>query len=68
LTADDYSQLVAQAIEKLKTRGVRVRSIVGDNLTAQVSALAHWSPKSPLRGPNAFLNGVKYSPCLCHFM
>jgi hypothetical protein len=68
LKADDDGQLVAQAIEELKTRGVRVHSVVGDNLPAQVSALVHWSPKSRLRSPNPFLNGIKYSPCLCHFM
>jgi hypothetical protein len=68
LTADDHGQFVAQTIEKLRTQGVEVLSIVGDNLPAQVSALAHWSPKSRLRGTNALLNGIKYSPCLCHFM
>jgi hypothetical protein len=45
LTADNDGQLVAQAIEELNTQGMRVRSIVGDNLPAQVSALVHWSPK-----------------------
>jgi hypothetical protein len=54
LTVDDSGQLVAQAIEELKTQGVRVRSIVGDNLPAQVSVFAHWSPKSRPRGTNAF--------------
>jgi hypothetical protein len=45
LPADDYGQLVAQAMKGLKTQSVRVRSIVEDNLPAQVSALAHWSQK-----------------------
>jgi hypothetical protein len=68
LTSEDYGELVAQTIEELKGKGVLVRSIVGDNLPAQIVALAHWSTRSRLRGKSTFLNGVKYSPCLCHFM
>jgi hypothetical protein len=68
LTSDDYGNLVVAVIQELKSKGVRVRSIVGDNLPAQVSALAHWSHKSRLRGFDPYLNGIKYSPCMCHFM
>jgi hypothetical protein len=69
LTAQDYGNIVADAIRTLKeVNNVDVRSIVGDNLPAQVSALAHWSPNSRLRGQGPFLNRVKYSPCLCHFV
>jgi hypothetical protein len=55
LTADDYGKIVAQAIEELKTQSVRVHSIVGDNLPAQIPTVAHWSPKSRLGSPNTFL-------------
>jgi hypothetical protein len=68
LTAEDYGSLVAETIEQHKPLAVKVRSIVGDNLPVQVSALAHWGTKSQLQGQNGFLKGVKYSPCLCHFM
>jgi hypothetical protein len=68
LTSDDYGRIVAEVIQELRTKGVRVRSIVGDNLPAQVSSLAHWSKKSLLRGRGPDLNGVKYSPCMCHFI
>jgi hypothetical protein len=68
LTSDDYGNLIAAIIKELKSKGVRVRSIVGDNLPAQVSALAHWSKNSRLRGVDPDLNGIKYSPCMCHFM
>jgi hypothetical protein len=46
LAADDYGCLVAQAIDKLRAKGVKVWSIVGDNLPVEVSALGHWSMKS----------------------
>jgi hypothetical protein len=65
LTSANYGILVRQVIEELRSMGIKVRSIVGDNLPAQVSALAHWSTKSHLRGSDPFLNGIKYSPCLC---
>jgi hypothetical protein len=68
LTSDDYGRVIAQIIKELKTKGVRVRSIVGDNLPAQVSALAHWSKRSCLKGIDPDLNAIKYSPCMCHFM
>jgi hypothetical protein len=57
LTADDYGCLIAQTIEELRQKGVKLRSIVGDDLPAQVSAFAHWSTKSHLRGQSEFLNG-----------
>jgi hypothetical protein len=68
LTADDHGKLVPQAIEELKTQGVRVRSMIGDNFPAQIPAFAHWRPKSRLGSSNTFLNGIKYSPYRCHFM
>jgi hypothetical protein len=67
LTSEDYGNIVAGVIQTLKDEHqIEVKSIVGDNLPAQVSALAHWSHKSRLRGTNPLLNRVKFSPCLCH--
>jgi chemotaxis receptor (MCP) glutamine deamidase CheD len=68
LTSDESCDLVAAIIEELKSKGARICSIVGDDLLAQVSALAHWSKKPRLRGVNPYLNGIRYSPCMCHFM
>jgi hypothetical protein len=41
LTSDNYGSIGKQTIEQLESKGVKVRSIVGNNLPAQVSALAH---------------------------
>jgi hypothetical protein len=69
LTADDYGNIVMTAIKELYQKGVKIRSIVGDNLPAQVTALAHWSSRSCLkRGEESYLHGIKYSPCMCHFV
>jgi hypothetical protein len=68
LTSVDDGQLVAEAIEELRGKGLKVRSIVGNDLPAEVSTLVLRSTKSRLRGENAFLNRAKYSPCPCHFM
>jgi hypothetical protein len=68
LNSDDYGDIVANAITKLYDEKIVVRSIVGDNLPAQVSALAHWSDKSRLTKKGPLLARVKYSPCLCHFV
>jgi hypothetical protein len=69
LTAEDYGNIVVTAIKQLHNRNVKVRSIVGDNLPAQVTALAHWSSRSCLkRCEEPFLHGIKYSPCMCHFI
>jgi hypothetical protein len=68
LTAEDYGSIVAKTICDPKQAKVDVRSIVGDNLPTQISALAHWSTRSCLRGQEAFLDRIKYSPCLCHVM
>jgi hypothetical protein len=48
--SEDYGRIIAGIIRELKTKGIRVRSMVGDNLPAQVSSLAHWSKKSLLKG------------------
>jgi hypothetical protein len=69
LTAEDYGTVVTTAIKELHQRGVNVRSIVGDNLPAQVAALAHWSSRSYLKqAEESYLHGIKYSPCMCHFI
>jgi hypothetical protein len=69
LTAEDYGNIVTEAIKDLFQKNVHVRSIVGDNLPAQVSALAHWSSHSHLKqGEELYLHGIKYSPCMCHFI
>jgi hypothetical protein len=69
LTADDYGRIVMEAIQELYNKGVHVRSIVGDNLPAQIVALARWSPRSCLKqGEESYLHGIKYSPCMCHFI
>jgi hypothetical protein len=68
LTSDDYENLIVAIIQELKSEEVRVRSIAGDHLPAQVSALEHWSHKSRLRGVDSYVNGINYSPCMCHFM
>jgi hypothetical protein len=69
LTAEDYGSIVTEAIKDLFQKGVHVRSIVGDNLPAQVCSLAHWSSRSYLkRGEEWYLHGIKYSPCMCHFV
>jgi hypothetical protein len=69
LTAADYGSIVTTAIKELHQKGVNVRSIVGDNLPAQVAALAHWSSQSYLKqAEESYLHGIKYSPCLCHFV
>lgn len=69
LTAEDYGNIVMNAIKDLYRKHVNVRSIVGDNLPAQVTALAHWSSRSCLkRGEELHLHGIKYSPCMCHFV
>jgi hypothetical protein len=48
---------------------VNVRSIVKENVPAQVTALTHWSPRSCLkRGNEPSLHGINYSPCMCHFV
>jgi hypothetical protein len=36
LTSADYGYMIAGIIHEMKTKGVRVRPIVGDNLPAQV--------------------------------
>jgi hypothetical protein len=66
LTAGDYGNIVVNAIRDLRQAKIDVRSIVGDNLPAQISELAHCSTRSYLRGYEAFLDRIKYSPCLCH--
>jgi hypothetical protein len=69
LTAEDYGNIVTEIIKVLFQKGVHVRSIVGDNLPAQVATLAHWSSRSHLKqGEESYLHGIKYSPCLCHFV
>jgi hypothetical protein len=69
LTAEDYGTIVATTINELHQTNVNVRSIVGDNLPAQITVLAHWSPRSCLKRRNEpFLHGIKYSPCMCHFV
>jgi hypothetical protein len=69
LRAEDYGTIVATTIKELRQTNVNVRSIVGDNLPAQITVLAHWSPRSCLkRGNEPFLHGIKYSPCMCHFV
>jgi hypothetical protein len=69
LTLEIYGSIVAQAISDLRSREINVRSIVGDNLPTQVAALAHWSDNSVLRqATDPFLQGIKYSPCMCHFL
>jgi hypothetical protein len=50
LTAEDHGNIGANAIRDLTQAKVDIRSIVGDNLPAQISALAHWSTRSYLRG------------------
>jgi hypothetical protein len=54
LTSDNYRNLIVV--------------ITGDTLSAQLSALAHWSHKSRLRMVDWYLNRIKYSLCMCHFM
>jgi hypothetical protein len=69
LTVEDYGNIVIEAIRELNLKNVKVRSIVGDNLPAQVAALAHWSPRSSLQlAEEPFIHGIRYSPCMCHFM
>jgi hypothetical protein len=69
LNAEDYGNIVVTAIKELKQKGVKIRSIVGDNLPAQITALAHWSSRSILkRDEEAYLHGIKYLPCMCHFI
>jgi hypothetical protein len=71
LSSDDYGEIVGKAILTLHNQHkIEVRSIVGDNLPAQVSALAHWSKKSRLKkkGCDPVLKRMLYSPCLCHFL
>jgi hypothetical protein len=68
-TLKKYGDIVAVAISDLHDLHVNVRSIVGDNLPTQVAALAHWSGNSRLRqADDPFLHGIKYSPCMCHFL
>jgi hypothetical protein len=67
LTLKDYGTIIIEAIMALRMKNVIVRSIVRDNLPAQVQALAHWSNQSMLQEqPDGFYRQVKYSPCLCH--
>jgi hypothetical protein len=68
LTSDDSGNLIIAIIQELKSKRGGVRSIVGDNLPAQVSALAHWSHKSRLRGIELYLKGIESPPCMCHFV
>jgi hypothetical protein len=69
LTVNDYGRFVLGTIRDLHTAKIQVGSIVGDNLPTQVTALAHWSPRSSLRAADEpFLHGIHYSPCMCHFM
>jgi hypothetical protein len=50
-------------------KGLHVRSIVENNLFAQIPSLANWSSRSHLKqGEESYLHGIKYSPCLCHFI
>jgi len=67
LTQRDYGEIVIDAINSLKERGITVKSITGDNLPVQVSALAHWSKKSRLKEEGGFMAQIKYQPCMCHF-
>jgi hypothetical protein len=50
LTARDSGTILADQIKDLEAIGVHVASIVGDNLPAQVSGLAHWTRTSILQG------------------
>jgi hypothetical protein len=43
LTSDDYGHIITGMIQELKTKGVRICSIVGDDLPTQAASLAHWS-------------------------
>jgi hypothetical protein len=67
LTAKEYRTLVPTTIKELHQTNVNVRSILGDNLPAQVTALADWNSWLCLkRGNQPFLHSIKYSPCICH--
>jgi hypothetical protein len=65
---DDDDLIIAGIIDELKTKGVRVCSIIGDNLPASASSLAHLSKKSLLKGVDRDVDRIKYSPCICHFI
>jgi hypothetical protein len=46
LTTEDSERIAMAAIKELYQKRVNVRSIVENNLPAQVTALAHWSAQS----------------------
>jgi hypothetical protein len=65
LATDDDGTIVMAAINELAQKRVNVRSIAGDNLPAQGTALAHWTSRSCLRrAEEPYIHGIKYSPCI----
>jgi hypothetical protein len=69
LTGEDSGTIVMAVIKELYQKRVNVRSIVGDNLPAQVTAHAHSSSRSCLRhAEEPYLHRIQYSPCVCHFV
>jgi hypothetical protein len=68
-TADEYGAIVTAAMRHLMAKHVNVRCSAGDDLPAQVRALARWSSRSFFqRAEEPYLDGIKYSPCMCRFI
>jgi hypothetical protein len=63
----EKDRLIAQAIEELGRKGVKLRSVVEITYRANLSICPLEREVTPT-GQSRFLNGINYSPSLCHFI
>jgi hypothetical protein len=62
----DYGEIVRKAIIDRRVAEVKMKSIVGDNHSIQVRALACWTPGSFQKNRDHELSGIRFQACICH--
>ena len=65
--SQDFKMFGEILFRRLDHQGITLVGFVGDNLRAQISGLAHWSPHSMQQNSNDNqISAVLYVPCCCH--